>query len=173
VVEPDRAGMTHRRLQHLAKRLERSLLEAGGIEASQTPVLAGGVERIGGRTDVKMARNRNLLVPGVKTVGLHADRDVDHYATNALVTFNTHDLPTFAGWRSYADLVMKRGLGIDPGESDDARWHALSMLDNVLRHHAIDRHDVFAVASFLSRTKSRRLDGALVRWVQEFRRVPP
>jgi hypothetical protein len=56
VVEPDRAGMTHRRLQHLAKRLERSLLEAGGIEASQTPVLAGGVERIGGRTDAEMAR---------------------------------------------------------------------------------------------------------------------
>src|SRR2546430_12250009 len=39
VVEPDRAGMTHRSLQHLAERLEGSLLEAGRIEARQTPVL--------------------------------------------------------------------------------------------------------------------------------------
>jgi 4-alpha-glucanotransferase len=31
------------------------------------------------------------------------------------------------------------------------------MLDIVLRHHAIDRHDLLAVASFLSRTKSRLL----------------
>ena len=47
---------------------------------------------------------------------------------NALVTFNTHDLSTYAGWRSFSDLKLKRSLGIDPGESDDARWHALAML---------------------------------------------
>ncbi len=86
-----------------------------------------------------------------------AFRGIDHYSADALVTFNTHDLSTYAGWRSFGDLKLKRALGIDPGESDEARWHALSMLDNVLRHHAIDRHDVFAVASFLSRTKSRLL----------------
>jgi 4-alpha-glucanotransferase len=85
----------------------------------------------------------------------HAFRGIDHYAANALVTFNTHDLPTYAGWRSFSDLKLKRSLGIDPGESDDARWHALTMLDNVLRHHSIDRHDLYSVASFLSRTKSR------------------
>ncbi len=65
-------------------------------------------------------------------------RNIDHYLTNALVTFNTHDLSTYAGWRSFGDLKLKRSLGIDPGESDDARWHALAMLDEVLRHHAID-----------------------------------
>ncbi len=27
-------------------------------------------------------------------------RGIDHYAPNALVTFNTHDLSTYAGWRS-------------------------------------------------------------------------
>jgi len=86
-----------------------------------------------------------------------AFRGIDHYSADALVTFNTHDLSTYAGWRSFGDLKLKRALGIDPGESDDARWHALSMLDKVLHHHAIDRHDVFAVASFLSRTKSRLL----------------
>ncbi len=83
--------------------------------------------------------------------------DVDHYTPNALVTFNTHDLSTYAGWRSFGDLKLKRSLGIDPGESDDARWHALTMLSEALRHQGIDRHDVYAVASFLSRTRSRLL----------------
>jgi 4-alpha-glucanotransferase len=82
-------------------------------------------------------------------------RDIDHYAPNALVTFNTHDLSTYAGWRSFSDLALKRSLGIDPGESDDARWHALRMLSDVLRDHAIERHDLYAVAGFLARTRSR------------------
>jgi 4-alpha-glucanotransferase len=84
-------------------------------------------------------------------------RGLDHYAPNALVTFNTHDLSTYAGWRAFADLKLKRSLGIDPGESDDARWHALSMLNEVLRHNGIDRHDLYAVVSFLSKTRSRLL----------------
>ncbi len=84
-------------------------------------------------------------------------RGVDHYSANALVTFNTHDLSTYAGWRSFSDLKLKRSIGIDPGESDDARWHALRMLSDVLRHHAIDDHDLYAVAGFLARTKSRLL----------------
>ena len=86
-----------------------------------------------------------------------AFRDVDHYAPNALVTFNTHDLSTYAGWRSFSDLKLKRSLGIDPGESDDARWHALTMLSEMLRHHSIDRHDLYAVAGFLAKTRSRLL----------------
>jgi len=86
-----------------------------------------------------------------------AFRDVDRYLPNALVTFNTHDLSSYAGWRSFSDLKLKRSLGIDPGESDDARWRALTMLSDILRHHAIDRHDLYAVAGFLARTKSRLL----------------
>jgi 4-alpha-glucanotransferase len=84
-------------------------------------------------------------------------RGIDHYAANALVTFNTHDLSTYAGWRSFGDLKLKRSIGIDPGESDEARWHALAMLSDVLRHHAIDDHDLYAVAGFLARTRSRLL----------------
>jgi 4-alpha-glucanotransferase len=84
-------------------------------------------------------------------------RGIDYYTPNALVTFNTHDLSTYAGWRSFSDLKLKRSLGIDPGESDDARWHALTMLSDVLRHHAIDGHDLYAVAGFLARTRSRLL----------------
>jgi 4-alpha-glucanotransferase len=88
-------------------------------------------------------------------------RGLDHYAPNALVTFNTHDLSTYAGWRAFADLKLKRSLGIDPGESDDARWHALSMLNEVLRNNGIDRHDLYAVVSFLSKTRSRLLTVSL------------
>ena len=84
-------------------------------------------------------------------------RGIDYYAPNALVTFNTHDLSTYAGWRSFSDLRLKRSLGIDPGESDDARWHALAMLSDILRHHAIEDHDLYAVVGFLARTKSRLL----------------
>jgi 4-alpha-glucanotransferase len=86
-----------------------------------------------------------------------AFRHIDHYLTNALVTFNTHDLSTYAGWRSFGDLKLKRSLGIDPGETDDARWRALAMLDDVLRHHTIDRNDLYSVANFLARTRSRLL----------------
>jgi 4-alpha-glucanotransferase len=82
-------------------------------------------------------------------------RSVDHYMPNALITFNTHDLSTYAGWRSFGDLKLKRSLGLDPGETDEERWHALGMLDDVLRHHEIDNHDLYAVAGFLARTKSR------------------
>jgi len=31
------------------------------------------------------------------------------------------------------------------------------MLDDVLRHHAIDRNDLYSVANFLARTRSRLL----------------
>ena len=34
-------------------------------------------------------------------------RNIDHYRPNALVTLNTHDLCTYAGWRSFSDLRMK------------------------------------------------------------------
>jgi 4-alpha-glucanotransferase len=84
-------------------------------------------------------------------------RGMDHYSANALVTFNTHDLSTYAGWRSFGDLKTKRAIGIDPGESDDARWHALAMLDDVLRQNGIDRNDLYSVLAFLARTKSRLL----------------
>src|ERR1700720_1871638 len=36
---------------------------------------------------------------------------IDHYAPNALVTFSTHDLSTYAGWRSFSDLALKRAPG--------------------------------------------------------------
>jgi len=58
---------------------------------------------------------------------------VDQYPADALVTFNTHDLPTFAGWRSAHDISLKRSLRIDPGESHDDRHHAVGLLQSTLR----------------------------------------
>lgn len=82
-------------------------------------------------------------------------RSLDRYQPNALVTFNTHDLSTYAGWRSFGDLRTKRSLGLDPGETDQARWHALGMLDEVLRQNDIHHNDLYSLARFLARTKSR------------------
>jgi 4-alpha-glucanotransferase len=84
-------------------------------------------------------------------------RAVDHYRPNALVTLNTHDLSTYAGWRSFSDLRMKRSLGLDPGENDQARWDALGLLDEILRANGIRANDVYSVLAFLSRTPSRLL----------------
>ncbi|HEY2246518.1 MAG TPA: 4-alpha-glucanotransferase [Bradyrhizobium sp.] len=79
----------------------------------------------------------------------------DNYLKNALVTFNTHDLSTYAGWRSFGDLKLKRSINVDPGESDEARWHALHMLDEVLRQNDINRNDFYSLARFIARTPSR------------------
>ncbi|MET4386306.1 4-alpha-glucanotransferase [Bradyrhizobium sp. F1.4.3] len=84
-------------------------------------------------------------------------RNVDYYRPNALVTLNTHDLSTYAGWRSFSDLKMKLSLGLDPGESDQARWDALGLLDEILRQNGISANDLYSVLAFLSRTPSRLL----------------
>jgi 4-alpha-glucanotransferase len=84
-------------------------------------------------------------------------RNADYYIADALVTFNTHDLSTYAGWRSFSDLKTKRALWIDPGETDQGRWDALGQLDDLLRRHGIPNHDLYAVASFLARTRSRMM----------------
>jgi 4-alpha-glucanotransferase len=86
---------------------------------------------------------------------------IDYYQPNALVTFNTHDLATYAGWRHFNDLKQKRELGFDPGESDDDRWRALAMLDQVLGQHGIHHHGLNAIAEFLARTRSRLMAIAL------------
>lgn len=82
-------------------------------------------------------------------------RNVDYYRPNALVTLNTHDLSTYAGWRSFHDLEVKRALGLDPGEDDQARWDALGRLDEILKRNGIEANDLYSVLTFLSRTASR------------------
>lgn len=87
-------------------------------------------------------------------------RHPSHYRADALTTFNTHDLPTFAGWMSGHDLRTKHALNIDPGENDDARAHSRQRLTEAVR--AIGGgEDIAGVAAFLAQTPSRLVMVAL------------
>ena len=82
------------------------------------------------------------------------------YRRNALVTFSTHDLPTYEGWRSSHDLRVKRALGLDPGETDDERDRARWLYGEALGRSRVseDRHwDFLDVLRFLARSPSRLL----------------
>jgi 4-alpha-glucanotransferase len=85
----------------------------------------------------------------------------DAYSANALATFSTHDLPTFEGWRRSHDLAAKQRLGIDPGETQDARSFARRMFVERLRSDGIEDDGFPAVVEFLSRSPSRLLAVAL------------
>jgi 4-alpha-glucanotransferase len=82
-------------------------------------------------------------------------RPPEHYPTQALTTFATHDLATFVGWHSGHDLATKRGVGIDPGESDEERQRARDALHERVPGAA---HGDFAeIAAFLAATPTRLL----------------
>jgi len=80
----------------------------------------------------------------------------ESYRAKALVTFSTHDLPTFAGWVRGHDLAVKRALNIDPGETDQERSAAQLALRSALAHDAADP-DFASVARFLARTPAHLL----------------
>jgi 4-alpha-glucanotransferase len=79
------------------------------------------------------------------------------YRENALVTFATHDLPTFSGWISHHDLAVKRDIGIDPGETGAERDDAYRALKNALGIPTDRDADVAAVTRYLAETPSRLL----------------
>ena len=81
----------------------------------------------------------------------------DLYRANALVTFATHDLPTFAGWFRGHDLVVKRGLGLDPGETDHDRIAAKEALGRTMAWRGLPTVDWLSVIRFLADTPSRLL----------------
>lgn len=84
-------------------------------------------------------------------------RAPEAYLRNALASFNTHDVPTFAGWAAGHDLAVKRQLGIDPGESDEDRAGARAALRNALGLPDNAEPDFSTVAAYLARTPSRLL----------------
>jgi 4-alpha-glucanotransferase len=77
------------------------------------------------------------------------------YKRNALATFNTHDLPTFAGWTAEHDIRVKRALGLDPGETEDDRQRTLAHLRAALAAQGIEAPDFAGVAKYLAATPSR------------------
>jgi 4-alpha-glucanotransferase len=81
----------------------------------------------------------------------------ESYRENALVTFATHDLPTFAGWLERHDLAVKRELSIDPGETDDERRDAHAALWNALSKRGMQALDFLSVVNYLASTPSRLL----------------
>jgi 4-alpha-glucanotransferase len=75
-------------------------------------------------------------------------RPPEAYPAEALATFNTHDLPTFRGWLTGADLRTKRAIGVDPGETEEARARARETLRWILAERAQEHaHDDFAAAA--------------------------
>jgi len=88
-------------------------------------------------------------------------RRPEAYLPNALATFNTHDLPTYAGWAADHDLAVKRDIGIDPGETAEDRARARAALRHALASPDNAKPDFSAVAAYLARTPSRLLVVAL------------
>jgi 4-alpha-glucanotransferase len=79
------------------------------------------------------------------------------YRENALVSFGTHDIATFAGWRDQHDLAVKQALGMDPGETGEQRQGALDALRQALQQHGLETADFAAVARYLADASSRLL----------------
>jgi 4-alpha-glucanotransferase len=79
-------------------------------------------------------------------------RSPDEYPANALATFGTHDLATFAGWMSGEDLRAKRAIGLAT-ESDDDRAREREAFRMSLKPYGGD--NIAAVAGFLAETPSR------------------
>ena len=84
-------------------------------------------------------------------------RPPEAYAANALATFNTHDLATFAGWSSNHDLAVKRSIGMDPGENESDRSFARARLREALGLPEHTDAKFPSIASHLARTPSRLL----------------
>jgi len=81
-------------------------------------------------------------------------RPPESYPAGALATFNTHDLPAHRGWLASHDLRIKRGIGLDPGETDESRAWAQQQLREALQERAPEYapEDIAAVAAFLAAT---------------------
>jgi 4-alpha-glucanotransferase len=82
-------------------------------------------------------------------------RTPDRYPANALATFATHDMATFAGWSSGQDLRVKREIDLDPGETEEERARARAALRAALERFRSCDDDVVAVARYLAATPSR------------------
>jgi 4-alpha-glucanotransferase len=83
-------------------------------------------------------------------------RQPGEYPVSAIATFNTHDLPTFAGWLSGHDLQTKHGIGIDPGETDADRDRSRAALKAALAASTgTDEPNFDNVVAFLAATPTR------------------
>jgi 4-alpha-glucanotransferase len=84
-------------------------------------------------------------------------RPPESYRENAVVTFATHDLPTYAGWREKRDIGVRQALGMEPGESREQRQAAFDALSEALARRGIEAAGFASVGKFLAETPSRLL----------------
>jgi 4-alpha-glucanotransferase len=81
----------------------------------------------------------------------------EEYRKTALASFSTHDLPTFAGWRSGHDLDVKLGHKMDPGETREERASAYAALESAMQDQGLPGDEILDVVRFLAATPSRLL----------------
>jgi 4-alpha-glucanotransferase len=79
----------------------------------------------------------------------------EKYRRDALATFATHDLPTFAGWLHGDDLKLRRNLKLATGETREQRRSAQAALRRALDMSANEQTDFAAVAKFIGDTPAR------------------
>ena len=88
-------------------------------------------------------------------------RPPEHYAECALVTFSTHDLPTFAGWLTQHDLRMREAVNLPSGETGEERVQAVAALQEALRRQGFAACDFPSIAGYLAASPTRLLAIAL------------
>src|SRR5262249_47587811 len=88
-------------------------------------------------------------------------RSPEHYAERALVTFATHDLPTFAGWLTQHDLRMREAIRLPSGETGEERAQAIAALQEALRRQGFAACDFPSIAGYLAAAPTRLLVIAL------------
>lgn len=81
------------------------------------------------------------------------------YPAQALVSFSTHDMPTFHGWMSMKDIATKHSIGLDPGEKQSERTRSHRALRDALAYEAptVEHASALEITRFLARTPSRLL----------------
>jgi 4-alpha-glucanotransferase len=90
-----------------------------------------------------------------------AFRPPEHYAERALVTFATHDLPTFTGWLTQHDLRMREAVNLPSGETGEERAQAVAALREALARQGLAELDFPAVVGYLASSPTRLLAIAL------------
>jgi 4-alpha-glucanotransferase len=84
-----------------------------------------------------------------------------HYAERALVTFATHDLPTFAGWFTQHDLAVRAAIALPAGETAAERAAAIAALRDALDTPQTRSLDFPSVVRFLAASPAKLLAIAL------------
>ncbi len=80
-------------------------------------------------------------------------RPPEVYPAEAVVSFNTHDLPSLRGWMEAHDLRMRHAIGVAAGENEAARANAQAALRVALAPYG--GADIAAIAGFLAATPCR------------------